>query len=165
MTAAEAYIAPLVVDGDPFSAEALQEFFEAVQALDAASRVQAYRGACSASMNPSNATISQVTGASVTFTTTGLHGFALIWSVFDIDNPTAATTFIGYTYIDGAINDAQVIKDCTTVDRSTLMQVIPTPLPAGTHTIDLRASKTAAAGTLVVQATHTTVTVLVVDLP
>jgi hypothetical protein len=165
VTAAAAYIAPLLVDGDPVSAEALQEFFEAVEALDAATRVTAVRGACSASMNPSSASISQITGASVSFSTTGLHGFGLVYAVFDVQNTAAGTDFQGYVYIDGAANDALAIKYCGSADRQTLLHVIPTPLPPGAHTIDLRASKSVNVGTLTVNTTHTTVTVLVVDLP
>jgi hypothetical protein len=165
MTAAAAYIAPLIIDGDPFSAEALQEFFEAVQALDAVSRVRAFQGACSSLLNPAFGVITYITGASVTFSTTGLHAFGLVFSVFDIQNTSAGTDANMYTFIDGVLSDALALKYCGVADRNTVMQVIPTPLPPGSHTIALAAGKSVNTGTLTINTVHTTVTALVVDLP
>jgi hypothetical protein len=159
------YLAPFLVDGDPVSAEALFEFFQAVAGQDAPSRIKVATAAASAPLTVTTA-VQSVTGATVNVTVTGQNAFGLVLAVFDLTNTLATASFRGLVYIDGAEQDTPAVKwGDGAADRATYSQFFPVNLPAGAHTINLRAVKDLNTGTFTVNATNTTLTLLVVDLP
>jgi hypothetical protein len=159
-----AYVAPYLVDGDPISAEAVQEFLETVQALDASSLIKLYRQAASAPLTVTTGG-GTMTGSALSVPVTGNNAFALVTAVFDVENTSAGTVFQGFIYQDGVAAEPVVVKDCQVADRATLATTYLVKLPLATYSFDLRAAKTVNVGTVTAYATNSTMTVLLVDLP
>ncbi|WP_433067467.1 hypothetical protein [Dactylosporangium sp. CS-033363] len=160
------FIAPYLVDGDPVSAEVVQEFLAGVAALDAAARMTVLTSAGTGSPAVTSSSV-VVTNTPITFTTVGGNAFALVISVFDLTNSVAASTdFVGSVFVDGIEQTfARAVKNCNVADHCNLCQVYPVVLGAGAHTVDLRVMKTSGNGTLSIAAANCTLTMLVVDLP
>lgn len=91
------------------------------------------------------------------FELTGHSGFVVdVTGVFDFDHAAAGGgTAVGELFVDGV---AQLGIATLTAGRATVTQQWEVAAGTGTKTYELRARKTAAGGTVVAQALHTTVT-------
>lgn len=111
-------------------------------------------------------TETDISGATVTVNPAGANAFAVVVGVFDVDCTAAgAAVAQGRLSIDGSTQTAEAHGTMISTSRSTVTQVWLPPLAFGSHTLKLRGLKTAAAGTATIWATHTTITVILVDLP
>ncbi len=109
-------------------------------------------------------TITDITGATVTFNTVTAAATVLIWGVFDITTTTAGNaTAIGHCSVDGTDQTAQALHQLITLNcRETVAQVWTATLSgSGPHTIKLRGVLTSGGATF--GTPHTTVTVQVYD--
>ena len=106
-----------------------------------------------------NAAAADVTGASITFTTTTANATVVAHFSADhiVSSASAGTISITFLSIDGVDDNArQGLLDMRTLTRVTVAQSYKFSLAAaGSHTIKLRCQKTAAAGTDQLQAGHT----------
>lgn len=112
--------------------------------------------------------VQDVAGCTVTFSVSGAHAFAMVNAAFDFQ-PTvssAGNNAVGYLTVDGSSRSQQAIwTDNGANSRETTPQNWVVPLAAGSHTLKLQANKTGAGGTHVANSPHTSMSVLVVDLP
>lgn len=79
--------------------------------------------------------------------------------IFDFDETVLGTTVcLGKLYVDGAnhASNAQALFEVTTTnDRATVAQMWDGTLTAGSHTLELRGARSAAAGTQLINSLHT----------
>lgn len=126
----------------------------------------AVSAAASGSLTVTTATVTDITGATVTFNTVQSAASVVVWGVFDVSvTGTAASFAQGYCTIDGTQQTASQIQQLITAGlRQTLTQVWTATLSgSGSHTIKLRGNNPGAAGTGVFNQTNTTITVQVYD--
>lgn len=130
--------------------------------------IKAY-GATSSSDVTLTAVAQDITGASVTFTTTSATAYALIFATFDFDPTsfTASQLLLGTVDFGGTPLTEEVHQEITSVDsRATKTRAFP-PLAlgsAGSKTIKLRAYKGSSSNTIVAKASHSSITVIVFDI-
>lgn len=105
-----------------------------------------------------NAAAADVTGASITFTTTTAGATVVAYFTGDhsVTVASAGTVSITFLNIDGVDDNArQGLLDLRTLTRVTVQQTYKFTLPsAGSHTVKMRCQKTVAAGTDQLQAGH-----------
>lgn len=121
--------------------------------------------AASANLAATTSTVTDITGASVTFNTVQIAANVVIWGVFDITTTSAATsTAVGHCSVDGTDQTAQALWQLVTATaRGTIIQVWSATLSgSGSHTIKLRGAVTGG-GTGTFSMLHTTITVQVYD--
>lgn len=122
--------------------------------------------AASAGLTMTTTTITDITGATVTFSTVQTAATVLVWGVFDTSvNTAGASLATGSCSIDGTQQTAFAIAQLQTVGtRYTIAQLWTATLSgSGSHTIKLRGNLNTAAGSATFNQTHTTVTVQVND--
>ncbi len=115
-------------------------------------------------------TATDITGATVTFTTVNDDVDVLIIGTFDAQcNTVSGSTVIqGFCVVDGGAAESGVALFLATASaqRATVVQTWKVTLAAaGSHTIKLQGNKTAAVGTYTIVQTHTKISVLVLDTP
>lgn len=130
---------------------------------------QRYDAACTADTNPTT-TILDITGATYTFTTRRDNARAhVVWMVdFDPNNTTAAI-YVVFINVDGVdvTNPQAVFVNNTSVDNRAagLPQQVTVTLPtAGSHTIKLRGQRASGSGSVDINATHTTMSIVVTEV-
>lgn len=81
--------------------------------------------AASANLAATTSTVTDITGASVTFNTVQSAASVVIWGVFDITTTSAATsTAVGHCSVDGTDQTAQALWQLATATaRGTVIQV------------------------------------------
>lgn len=122
--------------------------------------------AASANLVATTATVTDITGASVTFNTVQSAAVVVVWGVFDISVTTGAASLgQGFCTVDGTQQTALAIQQLVTTGlRQTVAQVWNVTLSgSGSHTIKLRGNNNNAAGTATFNQTNTTITVQVYD--
>lgn len=130
-------------------------------------RPTVYDVACSADVALTG-TVADITGASITFSTTTAGAKAICTWVADTDstNATAAIASV-YLSIDGVDQAAPmtIMEQGTANDtRATVAQMSTVTLAsAGSHTIKLRGQRVSGTGTVTVKQTHTTLRILVLE--
>lgn len=112
-----------------------------------------------------NVAAADVPGCSVSVTVAGTNAFALITMVFDVQATvtTSNNVFIGSLLVDGLGGYPEAHADDRT-SRITVAQTTKVGLAAGNHTLKLQAAK-GPAGSFTAMATHTTLTVVLFDIP
>jgi hypothetical protein len=123
--------------------------------------------ACCSGAKTIGTSLEDVTGASVTFTTTTAGAYAHVVWVADhsITGASAGVIAIVQLNVDGATDSSrQLLCSLDDTRRITVMQQAKVSLPdAGSHTIKLQCQKTGAGGTDQLQAGHTNLTVVVYE--
>lgn len=122
--------------------------------------------AASANLTVTTTTITDITGATVTFNTVQGTSTAVVWGVFDTAvTGTAASVAQGFCTADGVQQTAVATQQLQTAGlRQTVTQVwVVTLTGSGSHTVKLRGNNSGGAGTGVFNQTHTTITVQVYD--
>jgi hypothetical protein len=122
--------------------------------------------AASANLTMTTTTVTDITGATVTFNTVQAAATVLVWGVFDTSvTSSGASLATGSCYVDGVAQTPAAIAQLQTVGtRYTIGQVWTATLSgSGSHTIKLRGNLNTAAGTAIFNQTHTTITVQVND--
>lgn len=122
--------------------------------------------ACSSPVTVSGTTPADITGCTITFTTANANASVLIIGVFDtLVATTGAPVATGNCVVDGSAQPGQATHDQNTLNkRDTVSQVWNVALPAaGSHTIKLQGALSGAGGSTTFNATHTTLTLLVMD--
>lgn len=121
--------------------------------------------AASGTLSATTTTAADITGATVTFTTVNANAVALVIGVFDVNTTATGSTAVGTCVADGATQNSEAIHALTTLNsRETVSQAWNVALAsAGSHTIKLQGALSTASGTASFGATHTTITVLVLD--
>lgn len=85
----------------------------------------------------------------------------LVMVTFDFNVTGAGVgVCVGKLYVDGVAQSAQALYGPATTGRSTVSQTYAVSLAAGSHTLELRASKTINAGTAAATTQHTTLSIL-----
>lgn len=105
-----------------------------------------------------------IPGVTVTFTTLNPNAMAMVTATFDNQCTVAAAgaLTLGQLVVDGASPAKQLIGSAAVVNRECITQSWVVTLPAtGAHTIKMQGRKSA--GTVIIQAIHTGITVNVVD--
>ena len=146
----------------------MPETYTAGQKLRASQMPAPYTVAalCSGNLVQSTTVLTAIPGATVTFTTRNATASVLIMGIFDITTTTGGTgTASGYCQVNGSTQSQQAIWDLVTAGaRGTLSQTWTANLTTpGSQTIDLLANLNTASGSATFSATHTTITVLVMD--
>lgn len=111
-------------------------------------------------------TITDITGASVTFNTVTAAATVVVWGVFDISvGSTAAALAQGFCYVDGTQQTSTAVQQLITAGlRDTVAQVWSATLSgSGPHTVKLRGNNNAGSGSATFNQTNTTITVQVYD--
>lgn len=108
-----------------------------------------------------------VPGATWTFQTVGANAIVVVIGVYDFDctSALAATFAMGRLSVDGVTQTTEAHGSTAAAIRNTCAQLWPVSVSAGTHTVKLRALKNNATPVIAVDATHTTMAVLVFDQP
>ena len=108
--------------------------------------------------------IADITGATVTFTTTHSNVSVIVNGVFDCDCIVATNTAIGYLSVDGVQQSAQaIIQFSANGNRVTAAQNWNVTLSSsGSHTLKLRGTQTG--GTHTIHTQHTTLVCTVFDI-
>lgn len=122
--------------------------------------------AASANLTATTTTVTDITGATVTFNTVQSAAVVIVWGVFDIGvNTGAAALAEGFCSIDGVQQTAVAMTQLiTTGIRGTVAQIWTATLSgSGSHTIKLRGALNTAAGSAAFNQTNTTITVQVND--
>ena len=122
--------------------------------------------AATGNLTVTTATVADIPGASVTFSTVQSAASVVVWGVFDTSvTGTAASLAQGYCTVDGVQQTASSIQQLQTAGlRQTVAQVwVATLSGSGSHTIKLRGNNPGAAGTGVFNQANTTITVQVYD--
>jgi hypothetical protein len=134
--------------------------------------VQQVSAAATGTLSPVSATApgsaQDCTGATVTFTIYGASAFVFVTGVFDMSKTAAAMQGYGLLNVDGTVQTPVALysdASNTISDRCTVSQTWIVSLTAGSHTLKLQSYRTGGAGTFAVNATHTTINVLIVDKP
>lgn len=112
--------------------------------------------------------VQDVPGCTLTFSVAGAHAFVMVVGTFDFQPSvsSAGNNAVGYLTVDGSARSQQAIwTDNGANSRDTTPQSWIVPVAAGSHTVKLQANKTGAGGTHTANSPHTTMTILVVDLP
>lgn len=106
------------------------------------------------------ATILPGTSSTRTFIGTG-HKYLVI-GVFDFQSSASGGTAVGELYVDGSpVGSQAVFSPVSSGARATVSQTwLVTGLSAGPHTMDLRASKADATGSIAAKAGHSAITIL-----
>lgn len=127
----------------------------------------AVAAAASGTLTATTTTVTDITGATVTFNTVQGAANVLIWGIFDITTSVAAgtTVAVGHCSVDGVDQTAQALHELTTANgRETVAQIWTATLSgSGAHTIKLRGALSAASGTATFGSPHTTITAQVYD--
>lgn len=113
-------------------------------------------------------TLTDVTGASLTFNTSSSAAHAVVIWTCDFEVTSAATeTGIGQMSYDGVdVPTRQALKDMRALSRATITQRDNIPLPTpGSHTFKLRAQRTGSLGTIRMNPDHTGFTLMLWDYP
>jgi hypothetical protein len=112
-------------------------------------------------------TETDVPGVSIpTLTVAGSNAFAVCIGTFDFDaSATGSAVAQGRLSIDGATQTMEAHGPIASVARVTAEMTWLVPLLPGSHALKLRAAKSGAVGTVQTRATHTNLTVILVDLP
>lgn len=142
--------------------------FTAGQRLMAANMPAPYAlsAAASGDTTINTATLTDLTGASITFTTRTSAATAYVVAAFDMQVSTTGTAVCtGHCIVDGTDQTAQATGSLTTTSqRSTCGQNwVVTLSGAQSHTIKLQAVLSAASGSMNVRGTHTKLSILVLD--
>lgn len=122
--------------------------------------------AASANLTMTTTTVTDITGATVTFNTVQSAATVTVWGVFDTSvNTSGASLASGSCWVDGVSQTPQAIFQLITSGlRATITQVWTATLSgSGSHTIKLRGNLNSAAGSASFNQTHTTITVQVND--
>lgn len=137
------------------------------QAVIRSSQIINTLAAASGSVNFTTTTEADLTGATVTFTTTHANAVCQVIGIFDMQVITAGSGVgLGMLTVDGTDQSGQAIFAMTTSGtRATLAQTWqPTLASAGSHTLKLRGNLSAAAGSLTFNSSHTRIAVTCYDL-
>jgi hypothetical protein len=132
-----------------------------LQSIRAYMLTQIGTAAASASLTLST-TPTDVTGATLTLATVTANAKYEATITCDIQETVAGTTVgIGQLVVDGATQTQAALLACNaTDDRATVTQVFTGNLAtAGNHTFKIQGSKDIAAGTVIMNLTHTTISV------
>lgn len=132
-------------------------------------QAKTYEGVAS-STQPIAAALTDVAGATVTFTTATANAVAVcVWSIdFNITVAAAGVIAFAQLDIDGAPSplSRQLVRNIDAVARDTGTQRYRAVLPvAGSHTIKVRSQKTGAGGTVTSGQDHSGLTVVVYENP
>jgi hypothetical protein len=121
--------------------------------------------AASAPVTVTTTSPTDVTGATITFTTVQANASVLVIGVFDMLTVSSGATALGTCIVDGSGTFGEAIHFLgATGARETVVQQWPiTGLAAGSHTIKLQAMLSAASGSCTIGSTHTTITATVYD--
>lgn len=108
-----------------------------------------------------------VTNASAAIVISGANAFALVMAtaLFNVTVASAGTTLAMRLSVDGAIQTREIEGDGATVARRSHSTTWKIPLAAGSHTLKLRALKSAAGVTANLLSSYTVMTIVVFDLP
>lgn len=112
-------------------------------------RPQAYFAQASASLTRTDTTNADITGATVTFTTTAANAEYSVVGVFDcaVGTASSSTRMLGRIVTDGVAEGGFAIHEMDNLDRDTVTTVAKGTLAAaGSHTIKLQGALSAAAG-------------------
>lgn len=106
-----------------------------------------------------------LTGATITFTTAQPNASVLVTGVFDAQTTATGAVGVGTCVVDGATQSGQATWGLTTLNaRGTVTQVWNVTLAtAGSHTIKLQGALSSASGTVTYGTTHTNINLLVMD--
>lgn len=123
--------------------------------------------AASAPVTVSGTTPSDIPGATVTITTANPNASVMVTGVFDAQCVTSSgvAVALGTCVVDGSTQTGEATHDQVAVgNRGCVSQVWNVSLPtAGSHTIKLQGVLSGAAGSTTFNATHTTITLMVLD--
>jgi hypothetical protein len=123
--------------------------------------------ACSAPVTVTGTAMTDIPGCSITFSTVNANASVLVTGVFDAQAVTmsGAAVATGNCAVDGTLQPGQATHDEIAVgDRGTVSQVWNVTLAAaGSHLIKLQGALSGASGSTQFNATHTTLTLLVLD--
>lgn len=108
-----------------------------------------------------------VANCSITAVVAGANAFAIVIATFDFGNDVlvAGQTTIGTLVVNGSTQSAEVHLALLANARSTVGQSYTVPLSPGSNVLKLQARKTAAGSVAGANATHTTITVILFDVP
>lgn len=113
-----------------------------------------------------SATLTDLTGATITLTTGAAAATVYVTATFDMQVATAGTaTATGHCIVDGVDQSGQATGSLTTLgQRQTTSQTWKVTLSgAGSHTIKLQGVLSAASGSMTFRGTHTKLSLLVLD--
>lgn len=151
---------------EPVSGSVVSSSAFGIPVADSAnSQITKYAAACSA-ITTVGGPVNDITGCTVTFTTVNANAFYICWGVFDFSKTANAITGFGVLDVDGVDQSGLgIFSDGTNTiaDRASVAQTWVGNLAAGSHTLKLQCFRTGGLGTMNANATHTTITVLVVD--
>ncbi|MEO3923017.1 hypothetical protein ABGB07_03925 [Micromonosporaceae bacterium B7E4] len=127
-----------------------------------------YEAAASSSLDITDSTtISDITGASVTLTTAAANAIAIVDGTFDCNVITtnASTLMLGRLNVDGSDQTAQATYAMDTALRGTVTQTWRVTLAsAGSHTLKLRGSLSAASGRGVFTFQNTKIQIMILEV-
>jgi len=130
-------------------------------------RPSTYFAQCSSALTKSDTTNVDITGATVTFSTTAANAEYAVYAVFDcaVGTSSASTRMLGRIVTDGSAEPGFGIHEMDNLDRDTVSAVAKGTLAAaGSHTIKLQGALSAAAGSGTFQ-TFTFLMVTVTEVP
>lgn len=121
---------------------------------------------CSTLVHLTSTTEVDITGASISFTTTATAATCNICVTFDFAVITASSGnfAIGFLNVDGTDQARQVIFDINTASRDTVAQHYQFTVPAGNHTIKLRGALLGTPGQADVNTNHTNLSMICFDM-
>lgn len=105
-------------------------------------------------------------GTLVNVTTVTANASWQVHAVFDMDETVAGTAIArGYLYVDGVVQSGIALFECSVVaDRACVAQTWSgTFATAGVHTFELKADKSAAAGTIFARAIHSKLSLILAE--
>lgn len=120
----------------------------------------------SADTSVATTTLTDLTGASITFTTKTANATIEVDGTFDMQvGATGTAIATGHCIVDGVDQTSQATSSLTTAGQRTTsgqtwVVTIATP---GTHTVKLQGALSANSGTCSFRSTHTTIRMLVLD--
>jgi hypothetical protein len=109
-------------------------------------------GAAATSHQAMGAT-ADITGTSLTFTTTYPNTKVTIWACYDVDSTGVTSTFIGTCLVDGTGQSGEAHSQ--TLRVTCFQEWITTLTSSGSHTIKLQGQKSGGSDTQNTNATHT----------
>lgn len=163
MSAFTAPATDLRVGVDYVAGAQMQDAFDALEWRDGPDAVRLLTAVCSSTATLTTTT-TDVTGCSITFTLVGSSSVVLVNGVFAFStSATGVTIATGSLMVDGVAQAGIATKNGQSFDSQPCNQMWLPTLAAGSHTLKLRAAKTAALGTMTVEITHTVLSILVFD--
>lgn len=126
-----------------------------------------YEEACTSALTVTTATYADITGASITLTTTADNAIYIAEAVFDCNVTGTSTTslMVARLLVDGVVDSGIAVYAMDTLDRSTIaMRWRGFLVAAGSHTLKIQGANTGAAGTGVFQQDDTKLQVTIYEV-